>query len=198
MVRLFMGREQKNFNSMQLFIGMGALFLGALEYILSRPADTSYMGRLIGGYSEGLAFRFHIYGDLGGVLPDFIHPFSFALLTLALMPNAPRSVRAMICLFWLLVDLMFEIGQCLGLQLGQFFTKLFPDCRALELFTDYFITGTFDYLDIMAICLGAMAAFIICEKTKKGGLENDSNPREKREERWVKTTSQNPIFETCR
>ena len=99
-------------NFFQLMLGLGALLFGLMGYILGRPVDSTYLGSMISNLFGSIPFRINNYGTIGGVLPEFLHPFALALITMALFPQASRKVRAMICLFWLVVDLFFEIGQC--------------------------------------------------------------------------------------
>jgi len=158
-----MDRDQNSFNSTLVFLGTGLLLFGALEYILSRPTDSTHLRSLIDCFTNIFHLRIHIYGNLGGVLPDFIHPLSFSLLTMAIFPQAQRGLRAMICLAWLSIDLLFELGQCFNTQISQLLPKILSKGHILDLLTGYFISGTYDHLDILAICLGALTAFIISE-----------------------------------
>lgn len=154
-------------NIIRIALGLGALFLGSLEYIIGRPADASHIGRIISELAGNFLFRIDIFGFLGGFLPDFIHPFSFALLTMALFPTGDRKVRGIICLFWLSIDILFEIGQFFNKQIAELMTKLFSPNAITNIFTNYFAKGTYDHLDILAICFGITAAFIIGEFTAK-------------------------------
>ena len=152
-------------NIIRIGLGLGALFLGSLEYIISRPADSSHIGRIVSEFAGNLLFRIDVFGFLGGFLPDFIHPFSFALLTMALFPAGARKVRGIICLFWLVIDIIFEIGQFFDQQIAEFMAKLFSHNSAANILANYFTKGTYDHLDILAICLGITAAYTIGEFT---------------------------------
>ena len=154
---------QPALNSRQLVTGFGFLIIGALLYILCRPADSTHLGRLLTGISVCFPFRIHLYGPVAGVLPDYIHPLSFALLTLAIFPKAKRAVRTTVCLFWLTIDLLFEMGQHFFFSMKAFLTSVLPEGSLLNLLTGYFDSGTYDHLDILAIILGSITAFFISE-----------------------------------
>ena len=156
-------RFQSTLDSRQLVTGLGFLIIGALLYILCRPADSTHLGRLLAGIPVCLPFKIHLYKPMAGVLPDYIHPLSFALLTLALLPKAGRVVRTAVCLFWLTIDLMFEIGQRFLFLTKAFLSSVLPEGSLLNLLTGYFDSGTFDHLDILAIILGSITAFFISE-----------------------------------
>jgi hypothetical protein len=161
-------------NFIRIGLGFGALVLGFVEYIFSRPLDSFYLGKIISRHFGNFSFNVKIFGPFGGVLPEFVHPFSFALFTLALFPKAGRKLRGIICLFWLVVDLFFEIGQYYGAQLAEFMTKVLPLGYVSDLVRNYFLNGVYDHVDILAIVCGILTAFLIGEFTIKGGKENES------------------------
>jgi hypothetical protein len=105
-----------------------------------------------------LPFQISINETLGGCLPDFLHPFAFVLICMALFPHSNRKIRGLICLFWFVTDILFEIGQFFGEEVGKM--MLFSNT-----FSNYFIGGTYDLLDIIAIGLGILSAFFIGEIT---------------------------------
>ncbi len=152
-------------NIIRIGLGLGALFLGSLEYIISRPADSSHIGRIVGELAGNILFKIDIFGFLGGFLPDFIHPFSFALLTMAIFPMGDRKTRSIICIFWLFIDILFEIGQFFNRQIAEFITNSFFDNTATSILANYFTKGTYDHLDILAIFLGITAAYTVGEFT---------------------------------
>ena len=184
-------------NFLQLMLGLGALLFGLMGYILGRPVDPTYLGSMISNLFGSIPFRINNYGTIGGVLPEFLHPFALALITMALFPQASRKVRAMICLFWLVVDLFFEIGQCFGHQIAQSMTKILPQGGVSELLINYFVRGTYDNLDILAICMGIISAFIINELTiNKGGIGDETQIFKQRRTNMLKTPKQGAILET--
>lgn len=153
-----------------LITGFGLLFMGSLEYLLSRPPGSTHLSILFPGLAEYFAFRINLFGIFGGVVPGFIHPLAFSLLTMALFPQAQRYTRIWICISWLLIDMLFEIGQHTHVQMDRLLTGMFPHGRILHLLTGYFSGGTYDPLDILAIFLGSLTAFMISESHKKGGV----------------------------
>ena len=124
-----------------------ALAIGGLVYLWDRaPGSTlllpAYVGRAVGAPS--------VFGWLGGSLPSFTHSFAFALLSTLILG---RSRRALVlgCGAWWAIDSLFEIGQQATVR-----THLVPWLPAP--LGDYFAHGTFDYLDLLPITLGAVAA----------------------------------------
>ena len=184
-------------NFLQLILGLGALLFGLMGYMLSRPVDSTYLGSMISSFFRSLPFRINNYGIIGGVLPEFLHPFALALITMAIFPQASRKVRAMICLFWLVVDLFFEIGQCFGRQIAQSMTKILPQGGVSEILINYFVNGTYDNVDIFAIWVGIISAFIISELlVKKGGKGDETQIFNQRRANMFKTPNQGAILET--
>ena len=182
-------------NSKQFILGFVALLIGLVEYVLSRSTDSTYLGKMIGTLVGGFSFKMNIFGVFGGVLPEFLHPFAFALFTMALFPRASRKVRRMICLFWLAIELFFEMGQCFGQQIAQHLLKVLPHRGVVDPLTNYFLNGTFDHLDVLAICVGITAAYIVSDLTIQGGVENDSHTRKHRKVDLFKNSPHRPALE---
>ena len=183
-------------NLLQLILGLSALMIGVIEYALGRPADSTYLGASIMAIVGDLPFKMEVFGILGGVVPEFIHPLAFALITMVLFPETSRRIRIMICLFWLTVDLLFEVGQYFGQQISQFLPTILPHTKVSDLVIIYFLRGTYDHLDVLAICLGIASAFIIGEHiTRKGGTENERRTLEQGKAKSLKTAHQGQILE---
>ena len=176
-------------------MGGGALLLGALEYLLGRPANSTQFGEIVQKFTGSFHANIQIYGELGKILPDFVHPFAFALLTMSLFPGAGRIIRGFICILWLVIDLSFEIGQHFGQQISELIGTLIPDGRISGLLSDYFVNGTYDRMDIVAICSGIMFAFIISEFTTKGGTKNDRENRKQNTKRRLKKACPDRVVE---
>ena len=155
-----------------LLIGSIALLIGALVYYVDRPPDQTYF---VNQYSEDLSMHDRIpnlFGTVGQSLPDFIHVFSFILLTAGVSSCGKRGYRV-ICLSWLLIDSAFEVGQkYLKKPIGSL-PDWFDGIPILEAIKSYFILGTFDYIDLLSIVLGTVAAYIILIKITE---KIDKNP----------------------
>lgn len=136
-------------------IGGAALLLGVLVYLADRPAGTA-TGLPAGVWRHGPTT---LFGAVGAWLPSFVHPFAFALVTVALRPvtGAP-ALR--VCAAWWAVNVVFEVGQrpeashAIGAALRTGFGQDWPS-RALA---NYFLHGTFDRADLLAATAGAVAA----------------------------------------
>ena len=154
-------------NKLQLFIGINILFLGVLFYYFFRGAEHTYFLKFLGTnqyykeISSGLFFR------IGSSFPTFIHVFAFSLMTASLVASHKRGYVA-VCLFWFTVNVIFELGQKFDSWAIQFIPDWFSGVFILDTTKNYFLHGHFDYLDLLSITLGALAAFIFLLKTKKG------------------------------
>jgi hypothetical protein len=105
----------------------------------------------------------NLFGIVGESLPDFIHVFSFILLTAGISSCGKRGYRV-ICLSWLLIDSAFELGQNYLKQPIKNLPDWFDRIPILEAIKSYFIQGTFDYTDLLSIVLGTVAAYMIMIK----------------------------------
>jgi len=145
-------------NKKQIIIGLITLFTGSLVYLIDRPPDQTYFV-----YSSPINISLsntipNLFGSIGNSLPAFIHIFSFILITAGLIFCNKRGYL-IICLSWFLVDCAFELGQ----KFDDLASKIIPDWFAgipfLENTENYFLQGTFDFLDLAAIALGTVIAY---------------------------------------
>jgi len=153
-------------NKTQILIGVIGLLIGSLVYLIDRPPDQTYFV-----YSSPINISLsntipNLFGLIGNSLPEFIHVFSFILITAGLIFCQKRGYL-IICLSWFLVDSAFEVGQ----KFTTWSTSIIPDWFAgipfLENTENYFLRGTFDGTDLAAIALGTVTAYVILLTTQR-------------------------------
>ncbi len=101
--------------------------------------------------------------SISGVLPTAMHVIALSLATAALLQ--PRSAEAsfLIAYGWAFVNIAFEIGQHPDFSphlVGAFLAQL-EHLWLLDRLPRYFAEGSFDFLDIVAALLGALAARLL-------------------------------------
>ena len=143
-----------------VMLGLCTLFAGVALYLVDRPPENTYF------VSRSLAWlSFHgetpqLFGALSAILPAFIHPFSFSLMTAGIL--APGKTGAIIVpLFWFSVNALFEVGQYFKNFAVSLVPEWFDDIPYLEGSASFFLYGTFDWWDMAAIAAGSCAAFIV-------------------------------------
>ena len=150
----------KKTDTIRISIGIFALVVGVLVYIIDRPPDHTYFIN-----AWGIKLCLHnikpgTLGFIGNILPDFIHVFSFILLTGGTLSSGKKG-SLIICLSWLFIDFTFELGQ----KYSDLFINTVPDwlsnIPALKICKNYFHLGTFDMFDMLAILAGTISAYII-------------------------------------
>jgi hypothetical protein len=107
-----------------------------------------------------------LFGIIGNSLPAFIHIFSFILMTAGLIFCQKRGYL-IICLPWFLVDCAFELGQKYSTWSSSIIPNWFAGIPFLENTKNYFLKGTFDFIDLAAIALGTMIAYFVISATSK-------------------------------
>jgi len=156
----------RRINWVQISIGVVVLVVGSLIYLIDRPPDHTYFV-----YSSPINISLftaipNIFGLIGNSLPAFIHVFSFIVITAGLIFCNKRGYLT-ICLSWFLVDSAFEVGQ----KLTTWSTSIIPDWFAgipfLENTENYFLQGTFDFIDLGAITFGTVIAYFVLLITNK-------------------------------
>ena len=161
-------------NSCQLLrfsLGIIALILGSLIYLIERPARESlFIAESISLFNEGVA----LFGPLGNHLPTFIHPFAFILIT-ASFCSTKRSSYWLICSTWLTINTLFEIGQhsFVYQNIISHAPPFLADLPFMDTVLSYFKNGHFDPFDILSIFMGVIAAYgvlLLTEKIPKKSL----------------------------
>lgn len=151
---------------LQLLIGVAALFVGALVYLVDRPPDQTYFV-----YINGLNISLYkslpnIFGFIGNSLPAFFHVFSFILITAGLLCCQKRGCM-IICACWFFIDSIFELGQKFKTLSSTMVPDWFSGILFLENSKNYFLLGTFDFNDLTAIIFGTLSAYFVLSVTMK-------------------------------
>lgn len=176
---LFSGERQKTkffqqeTNWLQIGIGLLALIIGALVYIVDRPPGQTYFV-----YESGLDISLYktipnLFGAIGNVLPEFSHVFAFILITSGIL-SAGKTGTMVMTFFWFLTDILFEFGQKFGSAAADLTPIWFESIPYLDNTSVYFKNGTFDWLDMAAIIAGSVCAYFVLIKTMKGNRFHDA------------------------
>ena len=144
----------------QILIGIIGLLIGSLVYLIDRSPDQTYFV-----YSSPININLSnviptLVGSIGNSLPEFIHVFSFILITAGLI-FCRKRVYLIICMSWFLIDCAFELGQKFALWSSSLVPDWFAGIPFLENSKSYFLQGTFDLFDMAAIALGSIAAYFV-------------------------------------
>lgn len=156
--------KRKPINKSQVFIGLAALLIGTLVYFVSRaPEGVYFIHRFplitkLHNVIYGAAPDF--FGSFGPWLPEFVHVFSFILLTAGIVACGKRGYT-MICAGWFLIDVLFELGQKYSTLVLKLIPTWFSEIPILESTEGFFRKGTFDIKDIAAILIGAGFAYVV-------------------------------------
>ena len=159
---LYLSRLSK----LQVLIGLAALLIAALVYVVDRAPDETYFI-----YSTSANISLYntlpnIFGPMGNSLPAFIHVFAFALITAGVISRGKRD-WLIICLSWFLVDAAFEFGQKYSVWTVKYIPGLFAGIPVLENTKAFFLRGTFDVHDFVAMAMGAITAYAVLLATMK-------------------------------
>lgn len=153
-------------NTVQVLIGIAGLLVGSLVYLVDRPPDQTYFI-----YNGSINISLYntlpnLFGLIGNTLPAFIHVFSFILITAGLIFCQKRGYL-IICLSWFLVDCAFELGQKFDTWSSRITPDWFAGIPFLENTKNYFLQGTFDFIDLAAIAFGTLIAYFVLLTTNK-------------------------------
>jgi len=147
-------------NRVQILIGVAGLILGSLVYLIDRPPDQTYFV-YISKINISLFNTFpNFFGVLGNSLPDFLHVFSFILITAGLF-SCKKGGYVIICLSWFFIDCAFELCQKFNTLPLRIIPGWFEGIPFLENTKNYFQRGTFDMVDLVAIAIGTAVAYFV-------------------------------------
>lgn len=138
-----------------LFLASVALVLAAIIYIVMRP--TPILLQAIGFQSQ---YRFQAPTYLRwlfGSLPTMLHVYSFSIISFLLLKKKTKQAVAATTAFWVVVNLLFEIGQASG------FKKFWMEYRENYIvgpLAGYFLYGTFDWNDLAFSLLGGVVSYL--------------------------------------
>jgi len=135
-----------------------ALLIGVFVYLLDRQSESVYFMT----YWMSLGNTMNpFFGIVGNQLPTFIHVYAFILLTMA-VASASRESVLIICLFWLILESLFELAQItvIAQWIANYTPEWFHGIPFLENTAAYFLAGTFDVLDLCSIAAGTLAAYL--------------------------------------
>jgi len=135
-----------------------ALLIGVFAYLLDRQHGSVYF------MSSWMVLGDNMnpyFGTIGDQLPTFVHVYTFILLTMAIISTS-RDYVFPVCVFWLIIDSFFEIAQIdfIAQWITMHVPEWFHGIPFLENTAAYFLTGTFDILDLCSIAAGTLAAYL--------------------------------------
>jgi hypothetical protein len=171
------GRKQRSFdvwnggmNKRQILLGVTALLVGTLVYLIGRPPDRTYFVCISPINISLYEAVPNLFGFTGNSLPSFVHVFSFILLTAGIV-SCGRTGYLLICASWFLIDCAFELGQKFHTWSLPLIPHWFTGIPFLENTEDYFLQGTFDALDLFAIAIGTITAYILLLRMERRQLK---------------------------
>ena len=102
----------------------------------------------------------------GNSLPDFLHVFSFILITAGLL-SCKKKCSIIVCISWFSLDFLFELLQKDNALPLKIIPNWFKGIPFLENTENYFSQGTFDIADLIAIIVGTAIAYFILLTTNR-------------------------------
>jgi hypothetical protein len=160
-------------NTKQLYIGFSVLVFGILFYFFFRSAEHTYFLKFFFLNPYRIEYLPSAVVVIGNSLPTFIHVLAFSLITAGLIA-AQKGGYVLVCLAWFIIDVLFEVAQAFGEVIILTVPDWFSNFLFLENSKNYFLHGRFDYLDLISITLGSVAAYTLLILTIKGnGKENE-------------------------
>lgn len=151
-------------------VAIGMLLMGGVVYLVFRSGSPVYF--LAGIIPEAVNYTVST-GYIFNSIPSFFHTFAFILL-IAIVLNPTRAGLPLICFGWMAIELFFEIGQhpFIAQYLTEWVPAWFANFPYLEVTNTYFLTGTFDPVDVLFILFGTVAALLTLHKVQRWEVDH--------------------------
>lgn len=164
-----MGRETSRIRpeAIQLVAASLALLGGLLLYLLTRPQVVMF------AFMQGPGTAaFPLENAVFYSLPSFLHAYAFILLTNLVINSSANGLRV-ICIVWIVIELLFEVGQHPDavLMAGYYLPEWFQHLFGWDVVTGYFVFGHFDVMDMAFVLLGAYAAYLTVLISRREAVE---------------------------
>jgi hypothetical protein len=142
----------------QALAAISALIFGLSVYVFDRQPESVYFISNWFSFDGGIK---PFFGTMGNFLPAFLHVYAFILLTVVVYARSHRQI-IVICVSWLTVESLFEIGQIdlIAEAISVHIPGWFSGIPFLENAPNYFLLGTFDAFDLLSISAGTLAAYL--------------------------------------
>ena len=115
----------------RIAIGLAALGVGLLVYLVDRQPEQTYFLYRIGVTHALYEGASPVFGSLGQNLPAFLHVFAFALITGGILACGKRG-SLIVVLSWFATDAAFEVGQRFPAWAERLIPRWFDSLPVLE------------------------------------------------------------------
>lgn len=159
-------KEPSTINIIQFILGLIFLLAGSLEYFTSRSWETVYFLREFSFLKKYLNRMPDIFGSFGGNAPELFHVLAFSLLTYSVISQTRKNL-IIVCIFWLTIDSLFEIGQAYPTFFHDILAEKFPNNSLTTVFDNYFRNGSYDHFDLLATLFGSLLFIFLAKITSK-------------------------------
>lgn len=160
-----MRRGRDTQESALLLLAALLLVAGVIVYAVDRGGAAYFLN----GWASSQRIA-GLFGPVGNHFPTFVHSMAMVLVTAVVLRPWVTLLPA-IAIGWFTVECLFEIGQVspLDARIAAALPEWFDHVPVLEASADYFMSGTYDPLDVVSIGLGVAAAYWIVRKIERGG-----------------------------
>jgi hypothetical protein len=138
-------------------LGLVALTIGTLVYVLDRPSTAVYFVPDSSLLAQNTPL---LFGLLGNYLPAFMHAMAFVLFSIVF---AGKRHLWLMAAAWFVAELLFELSQLdvVATWIATSVPTWFAGAPILENIPSHFLTGRFDSMDVLFLLLGCASASAI-------------------------------------
>ena len=149
-----------------------SLGIGYVVYFLGRPGPAIYA---IPSIIEHWILVHPVVAEISGQLPSFFHTYAFILLTFIVLGTLSRFNLYLSISLWATVEVLFEMGQhdLFNHSIVDIIPDWFERIPVFDISDNYFLHGTFDPLDLLAIAIASVCAWLTVQLAQAKGVHHD-------------------------
>ena len=136
-----------------------SLCVGYTLYFLGRPGSSIFA--IPDHFQHWISIQ-PLIADISGQLPSFLHGYALILLIFLVLGTSSKFNLYLSISLWATVEVLFEVGQhnLIKTSIINMIPDWFERVPVLDISDNYFPYGTFDPLDLMAIAIGSVCAWL--------------------------------------
>ena len=155
-------------------IACSSVCIGYLLYFVGRPGPA--IAAIPPSFEQWINVL-PIAVEISGQLPSFLHTYAFILLTFLVLGTSSRFNLYLSVSLWALLEVLFEAGQhdLISHSIINYLPGWFEQVPVLDISNTYFLHGTFDPLDLLAIAIASVLALFTVRLAQAKEVHHDKH-----------------------
>lgn len=149
-----------------------SLCTGYVVYFLGRPGPV--IVAIPDHFDQWISVQ-PLVAEFSGQLPSFLHTYAFIMLIYLVLGTSSKLNLYLSISLWAMVETLFELGQhdSFNEAIINNLPGWFERTPVLDISDNFFLYGTFDPLDLLAIAIASVCAWLTVQLRQKKEAHHD-------------------------